>query len=71
MKPSAIKILTCLMDNRHRFVTAKELLNLGSFDYRKRLSEIRREGFVLERRQVPGRPYSAWRIVMEVQRRSA
>jgi len=67
MKPSALRILCCLRDNKHRFVTAKELAELGSYDYRKRLSEIRRAGFVLERRHVPGRPYSSWRIVLEAQ----
>ena len=67
MKPSTLKILSYLREHRHRFVTAKELAELGSFDYRKRLSEIRQSGIVLERRHVPGRPYSAWRIILEAQ----
>ena len=67
MKASCAVVLAKLLEKRPQFTTAKELAELGSFDYRKRLSELRRMGYVIERRSIPGRPYSEWRIVMEAQ----
>lgn len=67
MKPSAIKILTYLRNNHHRFVYAKELADLGSYDYRSRISELRRQGFVVASRRVPGKACNEFRLVMEAQ----
>jgi hypothetical protein len=65
MKPSAMKILVHLRCNRDRAVPSPELADLYCLDYRKRISELRRAGCVITRQPVPGKPYSAYRLVME------
>jgi hypothetical protein len=68
MKPSAARILDHLRRNQHRAVPSTELCNsCFSLDYRKRIPELRREGFVITRESILGKPYSAYRLVMEVQ----
>lgn len=67
MKPSAERILNHLRANRHRAVPSTELADLPCLDYRKRLSELRRAGFVIARKPVPGKAYAAYQLVMEAQ----
>ena len=67
MKPSALKILVHLRCNRNRAVPSPELSDLYCLDYRKRISELRRSGCVITTENVPGKPYSAYRLVMEAQ----
>ena len=71
IKPSAIKILACLRDNRHRYVYAKELADLGSYDYRSRISELRRSGFVIVSRRVRGKACNEFRLILEAQEGAA
>lgn len=67
LKPSAERILDHLRRNRHRAVPSTELIELPCIDYRKRISEIRKAGYVITTESVPNRPFSAYRLVMEVQ----
>ena len=68
MKPSAERILLYLRSNRDRAVPSTELVNeCFSLDYRKRISELRREGYLITSSRVPNKPYNAYRLVMEVQ----
>ena len=67
MKDSARRILDHLRRNQHRAVPSTELMDLPCIDYRKRISELRKEGCVITRQPIPGKPYSAYRLVMEVQ----
>jgi hypothetical protein len=68
MKPSALAILEHLRRNKHRAVPSPEISRTCySLDYRKRISELRRAGYVITRQPVPNKPYSAYRLVMEAQ----
>lgn len=67
MKPSAERILLHLRRNKDRAVPSTELMDLPCIDFRKRISELRRAGCVITRQPVPGKPYSAYRLVMEAQ----
>ena len=68
MKPSAERILMYLRRNRDRAVPSVELVNnCYSLDYRKRISELRRQGYLITSSRVDGKPYSAYRLIMEVQ----
>ena len=45
-----------------------ELLNnCFCIDFRKRISELRRAGYLITSSRVPNKPYNAYRLVMEVQ----
>ena len=68
MKPSAARILDYLRRNQHRAVPSTELMDIPCIDYRKRISELRKEGCVITRQPVPGKSWSAYRLVMEAQR---
>jgi len=67
MKDSAVRILEYLRRNQHRAVPSTELADLPCIDFRKRISELRRDGYVITRQSIPGKPYSAYRLVMEIQ----
>ena len=67
MKPSALRILDHLRRNQHRAVPSTELMDLPCIDYRKRISELRRAGYVITRQPVSGKSWSAYRLVMETQ----
>ena len=68
MKPSAERILLYLRSNRDRAVPSVELLNnCFCIDFRKRISELRREGYVIASSRVEGKPYNAYRLLLEVQ----
>jgi len=67
IKPSAQRILDHLRRNRHRAVPSTELMDLPCIDFRKRVSELRRSGYVITTESVPGKPYGAYRLVMEAQ----
>jgi hypothetical protein len=67
LKPSALAILDYLRRNQYRAVPSTELADLPCLDYRKRISELRRAGCIITRQPVPNKPYSAYRLVMEVQ----
>ena len=68
MKPSAERILVYLRNNRNRAVPAPEICNsCFSLDYRKRISELKREGYVITSKRVQGKPYNAYRLILEAQ----
>lgn len=67
VKPSTERILLHLRRNRHRYVPSTELMDLPCIDFRKRISELRREGCVIASRRVQGKPYSEYNLVMEAQ----
>jgi len=64
MKPSAKLVFDYLLRNRHRAVPSTELADIPMLDYRKRISELRRAGYVITRQAVPGKPYMAFRLVL-------
>jgi hypothetical protein len=59
LKPSAALILDYLRRNQHRAVPSTELMDIPCIDFRKRISELRKEGCVITRQSVPNKPYSA------------
>ena len=63
MKPSARNLLDYLRFHKDRFVPSTELADHVCLDYRKRISELRRDGFNIIRKQVPDKPYSAYMYV--------
>jgi hypothetical protein len=68
MKPSAERILLYLRRNRDRAVPSVELMNnYYCIDFRKRISELRRDGYLITSSRVDGKPYSAYRLILEVQ----
>lgn len=67
MKPSAMRVLEHLRRNRDRAVPSTELMDLPCIDFRARIGELRRGGYVITRQQVPGKAYSAYRLVLEAQ----
>ena len=68
MKPSAERILLYLRRNRDRAVPSTELCDrCCSLDYRKRISELRKMGYIITSQPLRGRPYYAYRLVLEAQ----
>jgi hypothetical protein len=67
LKPSALKILTHLRNNRHRSVPSPELMDLPCIDFGARIGDLRKAGYVITREHVPGKPYSSYRLVLEPQ----
>jgi hypothetical protein len=68
MKPSAIKVLNYLVENYDRFVPSTELADNVCLDYRKRISELRKHGYEIHRKPVPGKPYSAYMYISSPRR---
>ena len=60
MKKSALRIIETLADGN--FHTSVELAGNYSLDYRKRISELRAAGWIIEGRKVQGKPYFEYRM---------
>lgn len=69
MKPQCERILAYLRRNRHRLVPATELNDNVCIDYRSRVCELAKQGYVIEKKwmKVGKTRCKAFRLILEVQ----
>jgi hypothetical protein len=69
VKPSALPVLNYLRRNRTRLVPATELADNVCIDYRSRICELAREGYVFEKKwvRIGKTRCKAFRLLLEVQ----
>jgi hypothetical protein len=62
MKPQTQRVLQALSRAHHSGLTAVQLAHpgIGALDYRKRISEVRREGWTIDSLSIPGKPYNRY-----------
>ena len=62
MKPSCRRVLAALIDAHVYGLTAVQLAHpsIGGIDFRKRCSELRKDGYWIITVSIPGKPYSRY-----------
>lgn len=62
MKPSTQRVLQALYDAHLHGLTAIQLSHptIGALDYRKRVSEVRKDGWTIVSLRIEGKPYSRY-----------
>ena len=62
IKPSCRRVLSALITADVNGLTAVQLAHptIAGLDYRKRVSELRKVGYLIDSRSIPGKPYNRY-----------